>query len=483
MPYKTSDRPAFHICVIGGGFTGAAAAIGCLQRIDGPFHLTVIEPAASLGRGVAYGAHHPLHLLNVRARDLSVFVDRPGDFVNWAFQNLDQGENDAGLLEGLGHAFLPRQLFGEYVRQRLFEVADRRHNVKFKVVTGSATSCSRSAGSFAINTDRAETIQADVVILGTAYGAFAESGDGALLPFGFIPPDRFAQARSMVLIGSGLTMVDVLLNARREGFAGKATIISRRGQLPREHAAKGVVPKEMALPNTKSLARLTASIRIACEAAEAYGTPWQAVINGLRPSISAIWQQLDVVEQSRFLRHVRPFWDTHRHRLPPEVYRQLRQEMDQGLSRLLRGRVLDIRRSRAGFAVDLRRHGATLVETLNADLAFDCRGHKPDLRSALIRSVVDQGLARADPHNLGLAVKPDGRVLGIHGVPTPGLYALGPLCQGSLWEIMAVPEIVRQADLAASHIHTLTLARSPVRVGHEQMVSNRHRAIGSAEGA
>ena len=447
----TPNKP-LSVCVIGGGFTGAAAAIACLQRIAEPFHLTIVEPTASLGRGVAYGGHRPLHLLNVRARDLSVFADRPGDFLNWAFQNLDQGENDAGLLEGLSHAFLPRQLFGEYVRQRLFEVADRRHDAKLTVVTGSATSCSRTASSFAVDTDNAGTHKAEVVILATAYGIPAGSDEGALLPFGLIPPDRFAQARSIVLIGSGLTMVDVLLNARREGFAGKATIVSRRGQLPREHAAKGVVPREMALPKTKSLARLTASIRIACEAAEAYGTPWQAVINGLRPSISAIWQQLDIVEQSRFLRHVRPFWDTHRHRLPPEVYRQLHREMDQGLSRLIRGRVLDVRRSKAGFAVNLRRHGARLVETLNADLAFDCTGLWPDLRSTLIGSVVDQGLARADPHNLGLAVKPDGRVLGIHGVPTPGLYALGPLCQGSLWEIMAVPEIVRQADLAASEI-------------------------------
>ncbi len=267
--------------------------------------------------------------------------------------------------------------------------------------------------------------------------------------------DAVVDKRGSILIGSGLTMVDVLLNARREGFAGKTTIVSRRGQLPREHAAKGVVPKDMVLPKTKSLARLAASIRIACEAAEAYGTPWQAVINGLRPSISTIWRQLDVAEQSRFLRHVRPFWDTHRHRLPPEVYRQLHQELDRGRARLLRARVVDVERSSPGFVVNLRRHGTSAVETLKTDLAFDCRGYRPDLRSTLIRGLIGHELARADPHNLGLVVEPDGQVLGARNVPTPGLYALGPLCQGSLWEITAVPEIVRQADLAASRIARL----------------------------
>jgi len=445
-------KKPFSVCVIGGGFTGAAAAIACIRHVDGPFRLTMIEPHASLGRGVAYGGHHPLHLLNVRTRDLSVFADRPGDFLNWAFRHLDQGENDEALLEGLGHTFLPRQLFGEYVRQRLSETVDGRANVQFDVLTGTALSCNREGPVFAVRTDRAETIRADVVMLATAYGVSTDAGVGALSPFGFVSPDRFAQAQSLVLIGSGLTMVDVLRTARREGFAGNATIVSRRGQLPREHAAKGVTPKEMAIPATKSLSRLTASLRIACETAEAYGTPWQAVINGLRPSVSAIWRQLSAAEQARFIRHVRPFWDAHRHRLPPEVYRQLQSEVGEERSRLIRAHVLDVERSEAGFTLKLRRRGAPSVEDLNADLAFDCRGYKPDLRSPLIRSLIEQGLAQPDPHNLGLAVAPDGQVLRGRDTPTPGLYALGPLCQGTLWEITAVPEIVRQTDLAAARI-------------------------------
>lgn len=286
------------LCVVGGGFTGAAAAIACLSRLDQPFRLVVVEPSASLGRGVAYGGHHPLHLLNVRTRDLSVRASQPGDFLNWAFRQLDQGENHAGLHDGLAHTFLPRQLFGEYVRERFFEAVEARGDVELKLVNAVATSCARDGGGFTLRFDRAESLQADVVLLATAYGLQASTPTGALAPFDSLPPERFAGAGSMVLIGSGLTMVDVLHSARRAGFQGNVTVISRRGQLPRPHASKGVVPTDVGLPHSKRIASLTASVAIACAAAEAYGRPWQAVINNVRSSIQEIWQDLPAEEQA-----------------------------------------------------------------------------------------------------------------------------------------------------------------------------------------
>jgi uncharacterized NAD(P)/FAD-binding protein YdhS len=448
------------ICVIGGGFTGAAAAIACLARLDQPFNLFVVEPGAALGRGVAFGGHHPLHLLNVRARDLSIRADRPGDFLNWAFRQLDQGENDAGLHQGLAHAFLPRQLFGEYVRQRLFETAGGRTDVAFNIVNASAVSCRRSEGRFRVHTDRAGSLDADVVILATAYGLQVPSVAGALAPFDPLSRERFAKAKSIALIGSGLTMVDVLLAARRDGFSGTATVISRRGQLPRAHAAKGVVPQKVGLPQSKRLSRLTGAVRIACEAAEAHGTPWQAIVNGLRPSLQDIWRGLGVDEQARFLRHARPFWDTHRHRLPGEVHERIQAEFSEGRALLLRGKVIDVAREADGFVLTWKRRGSNHVEMRHTDLAFDCSGHKPDLRSPLIKSLIEQGLAAADPHRLGLKAERDGQVLQSDNEPTPGLFALGPLCQGSLWEITAVPEIVRQADAAAANIASLHPSRA-----------------------
>lgn len=437
------------IAVIGGGFTGAAAAIACLEQVRAPFRLVLAEPSAALGRGVAYGSHHPLHLLNVRTRDLSIRAGQPGDFLNWAFRQLDQGENHAGLHEGLGHTFLPRQLFGEYVRQRLYEAIGRRPDVDFVLVPEAARGVRREHGRYAVAFERAEPAPADIVILATAYGLQSGSTAGALAPFEQIPGERFARAGTILLIGSGLTMVDVLLGARRDGFRGKALVISRRGQLPRSHAPRGVVPQHVALPRSRRVSMLATGIRIACEMAEENGTPWQAVINGLRASLPELWQGMPVAEQARFLRHLRPFWDAHRHRLPMEIHASLMDEFASGRAALLRGQVRGVARSGDGFAVSLVRRGGEAPETLKADLAFDCSGFRPDLDQPLIRSLTDAGLARPDPHSLGLAVEHDGQILGEGRLPSPGLFAIGPLCQGTLWEITAVPEIVRQADRAA----------------------------------
>jgi uncharacterized NAD(P)/FAD-binding protein YdhS len=443
------------LCVVGGGFTGAAASIACLSRLDRPFHLVVVEPSASLGRGVAYGAHHPLHLLNVRTRDLSVRASQPGDFLNWAFRQLDQGENHAGLHDGLAHTFLPRQLFGEYVRERFYEAVEGRGDVEFKLVNAVATSCVKDDDRFTLRFDRAEMLQADVVLLATAYGLQSSTPTGALAPFDRLPPERINGASTMALIGSGLTMVDVLLGARRDGFQGKVTVISKHGQLPRPHASKGVVPRESGLSRAKRLSSLTTAVAIACAAAEAHRTPWQAIINSVRSSFQDIWQGLPVEEQARFLRHVRPLWESHRHRLPLEVHGRLQSEFNEGRAALLAGQVTKVERDGEGFRLTLRRRGSNETEVLTSDLAFDCSGHRPDLASPLIESLVCRGAASVDAHRLGLAVQPNGQALDRIGAPTPGLFALGPLCQGSLWEITAVPEIVRQCDQAAQNIAAL----------------------------
>jgi uncharacterized NAD(P)/FAD-binding protein YdhS len=144
----------------------------------------VVKPSASLGRGVACGRHHPLHLLNVRTQDLSIHAGKPGDSLSWAFRQLDQGENDAGLHGSLAHPFLPRQLFGEYVRQRFSEIVERRKDVEVDVVRAVATVCVADKDRFLISFDRAAPLVADVAILATSYGIEKSSDLGALTPYG-----------------------------------------------------------------------------------------------------------------------------------------------------------------------------------------------------------------------------------------------------------------------------------------------------------
>ena len=448
-PIRAGHR-LLELCVIGGGFTGIVGAIALLNTVDEPFRLSIIEPKSDIGRGVAFGGHHPSLLLNVRARDLSISAGQPGDFLNWAFSQLDQGEQHGALHEGLAHAFLPRQLFGEYVRQRFFQAASRRKDVELSIIDAEATSCVADSGAFRIECAGRMPISADIVFLATAYGLERESATGALSAFGRVSSGRLVAAQSLALIGSGLTMVDALLSARRNGFEGTATIVSPRGQLPRPHAPMGVGYHPITLPPSKRVSLLASRIRIACETSDAHGTPWQAVINSLRPSLQALWQDFSTEEQARFLRHLRPFWDSHRHRLPMETHAQLEAELASGRAKLVRGRVRAVRRAGEGFRLRVASRGHE--HTIETDLAFDCTGHRPDLDAPLLQSLLNKKLVRRDPHRLGLVAREDGQVIGDSGQPTPGLFALGPLCQGSLWEITAVPEIVRQVAKAAEAV-------------------------------
>ena len=460
------------ICVIGGGFTGIATALACLTELKQPFRLVLVEPKSSLGLGVAFGAQHPLHLLNVRTRDLSVRAGQPGDFLNWAYHQLDQGENHEELHESLAHTFLPRQLFGEYVRQRFFEAVQDRRDVALRIVNEAATSCSAEDGRFRVGFATAQSLVADVVFVATAYGLRESPPSGAVLPYDAALSDELVAAKTMALLGTGPTMVDALLAARRNGFQGKAIAISRRGQLPRSHAPKGVVPLNVELPNFKKVSALTQTVRIACEFAQAEGTPWQAVFNGLRPSLQSLWQDLSLDEQRRFLRHVRPFWDAHRHRLPIEIHARLAEELKAGTLELMHGRVVRSERVPGGFAVTVKKRGASEPDIIRTGLAFDCTGHRADLTSPLIKSLLASGAASADPHGLGLVTSADGQSVGARGAVTEGLFALGPLCQGTLWEITAVPEIVAQATGAAKTCACILMSHAE-RSGKVARVASR----------
>jgi uncharacterized NAD(P)/FAD-binding protein YdhS len=224
------------IGVIGGGFTGAASAIGCLTRLPHPFHLVLIEPSPGKVSPMAVITRCTSSMCAPRSLDLRGPARRfPELGVSPARSRRDHAGDDA-----LGHTFLPRQLFGEYVRQRLFETVERRPDVEFSVIPSAAHAVHVERGRYAISCAGQETALCDAVVIATAYGVQPASAKGALAPFDHLPAQGMVRAKSIVLIGSGLTMVDVLFGARREGFQGVATIVSRRGQLPRSHAPKGV---------------------------------------------------------------------------------------------------------------------------------------------------------------------------------------------------------------------------------------------------
>jgi uncharacterized NAD(P)/FAD-binding protein YdhS len=189
-------------------------------------------------------------------------------------------------------------------------------------------------------------------------------------------------------------------------------------------------------------------LRLVRSRIESEGADWRAVIDSLRPHSQELWCDLSVAEQRRFLRHLRHYWDLHRHRVAPLV--------DEALDGLLRsGRLLRhvgwlqaCTESADGITVTYRPRGRSVAETIQVDAVVNCSGSESDYRkldSPLVRSLLGQGLARPDPLHLGLDVAANGALVGTDGIPSQQLFTLGPPKKGMLWETTAVPELRGQA--------------------------------------
>jgi uncharacterized NAD(P)/FAD-binding protein YdhS len=426
-----------HVAIIGAGFSGTLQAINLLRH-QGP-RATLIERAPVAGTGLAYGAAHPSHVLNVRAANMSAFPDDPGHFVRWLEV---RGVRDAAA------AFIPRVTYGEYLRE-LLEAGLRDPSGRLSLVRGEVEDLAFGEGVTVRLRDR--SLEADAAVL--AVGNLPPHDPPGLDPDKLSParykgdpwdasvPEQLAETDTVLAIGTGLTMVDVVLLLDARGFRGRIVAVSRRGLLPRPHAPGGDWEKMVERPGTVA-SRLLHQVR---SRGEAIG--WRNAVDELRPFTQGMWGNAGDEERTRFLRHLRPWWDVHRHRLAPEVHARLMAVMERGQLEVIAGKTLGFAETAAGVEVTLRRRGADTPETLLAQRIVNCTGPLGDLaRSAepLLQRLAARGVIRPDAAHLGIDVDNQGQTIAADGAPNARLYALGPMTRGAFWEIVAVPDIRTQ---------------------------------------
>lgn len=430
------------IAILGGGLSGAVAAIQLLREIRTPFELAIVEPNAQLGRGVAYGRAEPFHLLNVRAGKLGVLSGEPNDFAAWARQRSREQRTEPGQSDS-SRAFLPRRLFGRYVEERLRVEIAKRPDVEVEHLRSLATRVRQTHSGFEISLDDRSPLGAHILLIATGYGHTPRGSRWTKGPFTYLDPDEVRAAKTALFLGTGLSFVDEFLRLQSYGFRGSVLAVSRRGLLPEAHRANER-PTCLALAAAADLSERIRAFRSIMKSAESPAAEAVNLILGMREEIQSLWQALDVRQQRTFLDRIRPYWNVARHRLPPEIHVQLRLAMERGILRVAPGRILDPPHA-PRVAVSGGIEGPF-------DLAFDCTGFRPDMASPLMRSLIGQGLAMPDAHQLGLAVSQDGSIKSRVDVTRGRLFALGPLGYGSLFEITAVPEIVAQSGAMAKTI-------------------------------
>jgi uncharacterized NAD(P)/FAD-binding protein YdhS len=432
-----------HIAIVGGGFSGAMLAA---RLAESGIASTIIDRDADMGLGVAYSTPFDGHLLNVRSNRMSADEGRPDDFVQW----LQAHHPDHAALEG----FAPRRLYGLYVQDRMAGV-EAAHPGLITRVVGEAVAVEDTAVRLADG----RLIEADAVVLATGNPApktaASDAGKGRVVgdPWASGALDRIADEDVVIIVGTGLTMVDMVQWLVARGWQGRATALSRRGLKPRAHEA---MPDTPSTP-TGMLKLAPASRRLAEARRMADESGWRSVMEGLRPVTADLWAAADSDLRARFLRHLRPWWDVHRHRIADSIAASLEALEAEGRLTIVAGRVRRIDHDETGVSLDWRPRRGPEQPPITGHWLIDCTGpgHDP-AKDALTGPLIATGRARLDALRLGLDLDAQGRVLNADGVPDDRLLVLGPPARAAFWETIAVPDIRKRIEDVAATLYATT---------------------------
>ena len=465
----------YDVAIVGAGFTGSALAVNLLRALPDGSRLLLLGSPRATGRGLAYGTTNAAHMLNVRAGRMSLFADDAPHFVRWLAASPDYG---AMSQSEIADRYIPRPVYGRYVEATLREaIAEAAGRIHIDLVEGTATELQRLDRSFEVRAASGVryAARALALCLGNHAAGFPFPSEAVATP---ARPHLIAEPWSdprldaipdnarVLLIGTGLTMVDQVLTLAGRGHTGPLTALSRHGLLPQAHLVTRSDLRALPMPSgPASIRRLFRSIVAAARSAEADGGDWRSIVDGLRADTQDIWRSLDLASRRRFLRHVEAFWSVHRHRMAPSVAAEIGALRDSGRLSLRAGRVLAVSKAANGLTVAFRERGERTISLLPFDWVINCSGVRTALRTdPLLGSLTRLGLARGDTLGRGLEVNERAEVIGQNGSPTAGLFALGPLTAGCFLEITAVPEIRHQCAAVAAELARLTAdCANPVR--------------------
>ncbi|HEX8617026.1 MAG TPA: FAD/NAD(P)-binding protein [Thermoanaerobaculia bacterium] len=421
----------FDVAIIGAGASGTLTAVQFARLAPPGARGALIEAGARAARGLAYGTPYGAHLLNVPAARMSALPDDPEHFLRWLRGRIASAQPGT---------FAPRALYGDYLASLL---ADRDTYDRVTRVGGTAIGLTRSGEDWIIHLHDDRTIAARSIVL--ALGNLPPSDPLRLegdVPIEYVR-DPWAPGAAIglaadapvLLIGSGLTALDVAVAIRHEGHTGPIYALSRHGRLPQPHAP--ATPRPLASVPFTTPAQALRWVREQPD--------WRAAIDSLRPHTATVWQSWSLAQRASFLRHLRTLWDVHRHRAAPEVLGEVRMDV-------LAGRVLSMLSNGEALTVTWQPRGTDEQRTLDVARVINCTGPASDYAKLDLPLVVQlrrAGWLVPDPLRLGVETSADGRFIGADGQPVDGLFTLGPLRRPALWESTAIPEIREQAAALA----------------------------------
>src|SRR3569832_1641121 len=312
------------IVIVGAGFSGTVVAANLLKSQHwSATQIVLVERAAKVARGTAYAERGYPFLLNVPASRLSADPNSPLDFLNFAQNHIP---------DATAEDFLPRELYGKYLEATLLdaEVAAATH-VEFQRVKGDVCGIepAEQAG-YRVELADGRHIAADDVVLalgnpGPADLPGTDSLGNQYTSNPWAGPLTFAPGETVLLVGTGLTMADIAMAAT--GDTKEQIVVhamSRHGLIPpsqtqfSQNTCKSDSTSVLRAASFSALTLLR-SVRELVDDTKHQKKNKHETNTIIRNIAPLLWQRLPAREKRRLLRHIRPYWDIHRHRLPSQT--------------------------------------------------------------------------------------------------------------------------------------------------------------------
>lgn len=453
------------IAIVGGGLSGTLVAANLLRFARDPLRVVIVERTPPLGLGVAYRTTCPEHLLNVPAGRMGVWPEQPEHFLLW----LKKHAGEAGLPATVEATdFLPRAIYGRYVTAVFEEVlANAPAGVVCERIVGEVFDVEELPhGGGILTLADGRTIAANHVVLalGNLPGEYPipralpvyKHWRYVHIPWQGDALDGLKPDDDVLLVGQGLTANDLILQLDRAGHRGTIHALSRNGLRPRVHQAYAAWPSFLAgEPPPPTIRALVQRVRQEIDAAAAAGSDWRAVVDGLRPYAQEIWRKLVPAERARFMRHVRSYWEIHRHRIAPQAAAIIERRAADGRLKFYAGRLQILEADDSGVQALFRRKASIQHVALHVAKVINCTGPRTDYskyQHRLFIHLLARGLIDHDALALGINALPNGDVLRYRGGPVGWLHTLGAPMKGVLWETTGVREIRVQARALAEKL-------------------------------
>lgn len=458
---ETSNR--VQVAIVGGGFSGAMTAVHLLKQHLVDLDVTIIEPRNELGRGLAYSTQCPEHLLNVPAAEMSALPSEADNFLKFA--RLKEPSITAD-------SFVPRMTYGDYVNALVTEqLTEGKGNPnRLRHVRSRAVDIERKATHYFLILEDGSRIKADYVVLalGNLVGkkpswlSGINVSDKAYIhdPWDTKAVDSVGSDEDVLLVGSGLTAIDKIIELKSKGHQAAIYVVSRHGLFPNHHT-KNYQRQPHVEFKYASVLKALKSIRERVAKLES-ATDWRQVIDDLRPLTQQWWLSLPLHERKRFIRHLQTYWDVHRHRMASEIGDKIDKTLKTGNLKIVAGRIIKVSPKGNQLTIEVKPRGKNASLNIGVSKIINCTGPQSSLQtidSPLLSNLRKRGLIHSHILGTGIGARPDGQIVDQSGEAINGLFAIGPLLKAELMESVAVPELKGQAMSLADKIASLAKRR------------------------